>query len=74
MSQAERDRAFQLGYKWMADHADKSRGGSKLQPASWHLGRWDEARAANRRALELTANPAEQALLRGRIDWGDDAG
>ena len=38
------------------------------------LGRGDEARAANRRALELTANPAEQALLRRRIDWGDDAG
>jgi RNA polymerase sigma factor (sigma-70 family) len=37
------------------------------------LGRADEARAANRRALELTANPAEQALLRRRIDWGDDA-
>jgi RNA polymerase sigma-70 factor (ECF subfamily) len=40
----------------------------------WTLGRADEARAANRRALELTANPAEQALLRRRIDWGDDAG
>jgi RNA polymerase sigma factor (sigma-70 family) len=38
------------------------------------LGRADEARAANRRALELTANPAEQALLRGRIDWSADAG
>jgi RNA polymerase sigma-70 factor (ECF subfamily) len=37
------------------------------------LGRADEARAANRRALELTANPAEQAVLRRRIDWGDDA-
>jgi RNA polymerase sigma-70 factor (ECF subfamily) len=37
------------------------------------LGRADDARAANRRALELTANPAEQALLRRRIDWGDDA-
>lgn len=30
--------------------------------------------SANRRALELTANPAEQALLRRRIDGGDDAG
>ena len=38
------------------------------------LGRPDEARAADRRALQLTANPAEQALLRQRIDWGDDAG
>ncbi|HEY3728188.1 MAG TPA: sigma-70 family RNA polymerase sigma factor [Solirubrobacteraceae bacterium] len=38
------------------------------------LGREEEARAANRRAQELTANPAEQAVLRGRIDWGDDAG
>lgn len=37
------------------------------------LGRPDEARAADRRALQLTANPAEQALLRQRIDWGDDA-
>jgi predicted RNA polymerase sigma factor len=36
------------------------------------LGCADEARTANCRALELTANPAEQALLRRRIDWGDD--
>ncbi|MGH2891696.1 MAG: RNA polymerase sigma factor, partial [Solirubrobacteraceae bacterium] len=36
------------------------------------LGCADEARAANRRAIELTANPAEQAVLRHRIDWGDD--
>ena len=33
-SQADRDRAFELVYKWMADHADKIRGGSKLQLAS----------------------------------------
>jgi RNA polymerase sigma-70 factor (ECF subfamily) len=33
------------------------------------LGRPDEARAADQRALELTANPAEQALLQKRIDW-----
>ena len=31
------------------------------------LGRPEEARDADRRALELTANPAEQALLRHRI-------
>ncbi len=31
------------------------------------LGRPDEARAADRRALELTANPAEQAVLQQRI-------
>ena len=31
MSQADRDRAVGLVYKWMADHADKIRGGSKLQ-------------------------------------------
>jgi RNA polymerase sigma factor (sigma-70 family) len=37
-------------------------------------GRRDEARAADRRALELTNNPAEQALLRARLDWGDDGG
>jgi len=37
------------------------------------LGRADESRAADRRALELTANPAEQALLRRTIDWTDDA-
>jgi predicted RNA polymerase sigma factor len=36
------------------------------------LGRASEALAADRRALERTANPAEQALLRRRIDWGDD--
>jgi hypothetical protein len=33
MSQADRDRAYQLVNKWMADHADKIRGGAKLQPA-----------------------------------------
>jgi RNA polymerase sigma factor (sigma-70 family) len=38
------------------------------------LGRANEAREADRRALELTANPAEQAVLRERIDWGDDGG
>jgi RNA polymerase sigma-70 factor (ECF subfamily) len=31
------------------------------------LGRPEQARAADRRALELTANPAEQALLRQRL-------
>jgi RNA polymerase sigma-70 factor (ECF subfamily) len=34
------------------------------------LGHPDEARAADRRALELTANPAEQAVLRQRLTWG----
>ncbi|HEX6234733.1 MAG TPA: RNA polymerase sigma factor [Jiangellaceae bacterium] len=33
------------------------------------LGRPDEARAADQRALELTANPAEQAVLRERLSW-----
>ncbi|OKI62333.1 RNA polymerase sigma factor [Micromonospora sp. CB01531] len=33
------------------------------------LGRPDEAHEADRRALELTANPAEQSLLRQRISW-----
>jgi RNA polymerase sigma factor (sigma-70 family) len=33
------------------------------------LGRTDEARAADRRALELTANPAEQAVLQQRIAY-----
>jgi RNA polymerase sigma-70 factor (ECF subfamily) len=28
-----------------------------------------QARAANQRALELTSNPAEQALLQQRINW-----
>jgi RNA polymerase sigma-70 factor (ECF subfamily) len=36
------------------------------------LGRSLEARDADRRALELTSNPAEQALLRRRIDWIGD--
>jgi predicted RNA polymerase sigma factor len=31
------------------------------------LGRLEESRDADRRALELTANPAEQALLQHRI-------
>jgi hypothetical protein len=34
MSQADRDRASRLAYNWMADHADKIRGGSKLRSAS----------------------------------------
>jgi RNA polymerase sigma factor (sigma-70 family) len=33
------------------------------------LGHPYQARAADRRALELTSNPAEQALLRQRINW-----
>jgi RNA polymerase sigma-70 factor (ECF subfamily) len=33
------------------------------------IGRPEQARAADQRALELTANPAEQAMLRRRIDW-----
>jgi len=35
------------------------------------LGRLDEAAAANARALDLAANPAEQDLLRGRLDGRD---
>jgi len=33
------------------------------------LGHPHQARAADRRALELTANPAEQAVLQQRIIW-----
>jgi RNA polymerase sigma factor (sigma-70 family) len=33
------------------------------------LGDPDQARAADRRALELTANPAEQAILQQRLTW-----
>jgi predicted RNA polymerase sigma factor len=33
------------------------------------LGHPDQARAADRLALELTANPAEQAVLQQRIAW-----
>jgi hypothetical protein len=33
MSQADRERATQLVYKWLADHSDKIRGGHKLQSA-----------------------------------------
>jgi len=33
------------------------------------LGQPDQARAADRRALELTANPAEQAILQQRLTW-----
>jgi hypothetical protein len=32
MSQPDRDRAYELAAKWMADHADKVRGGNQLQP------------------------------------------
>jgi RNA polymerase sigma factor (sigma-70 family) len=39
------------------------------------LGRSEEARAADRRALELTANPAEQAVLQQRISgtYGEES-
>jgi RNA polymerase sigma-70 factor (ECF subfamily) len=33
------------------------------------MGHPEQARAADQRALELTANPAEQAMLRRRLDW-----
>ncbi|MDX6342297.1 MAG: hypothetical protein QOH87_2435 [Trebonia sp.] len=33
------------------------------------LGQPEQARAADQRALELTANPAEQALLHQRLSW-----
>lgn len=33
MSQADRDRAYELAGKWFADHADKIIGGNKLGPA-----------------------------------------
>jgi RNA polymerase sigma-70 factor (ECF subfamily) len=33
------------------------------------MGRSEQAHAADQRALELTANPAEQAMLRRRLDW-----
>ena len=33
------------------------------------LGHPGQARAADRRALELTANPAEQAVLQQRLAW-----
>jgi hypothetical protein len=32
MEPADRDRAYMLVGQWFADHADKVRGGSKLQP------------------------------------------
>jgi RNA polymerase sigma factor (sigma-70 family) len=35
------------------------------------LGHPSQARPADQRALELTSNPAEQTLLRQRIDWAD---
>jgi predicted RNA polymerase sigma factor len=33
------------------------------------LGQPEQARAADQRALELTANPAEQAVLHRRLTW-----
>jgi predicted RNA polymerase sigma factor len=33
------------------------------------LGRAEEPRDAGRRALDLTENPAEQSLLRQRLNW-----
>jgi hypothetical protein len=32
MGQAERDRAYALAGKWFVDHADRIRGGNRLQP------------------------------------------
>jgi RNA polymerase sigma-70 factor (ECF subfamily) len=37
------------------------------------LGQSEQARLADQRALELTTNPAEQALLRRRINWAGDS-
>jgi len=33
------------------------------------LGQPEQARAADQRALDLTSNPAEQAILRQRLSW-----
>jgi hypothetical protein len=33
MNQSDRDRAYDLVGQWFMDHADKVRGGNKLQPA-----------------------------------------
>lgn len=33
MSRSDRERAIALARRWFADHADKIRGGNKLQPA-----------------------------------------
>jgi hypothetical protein len=33
MSQSDRNRAYELAAQWFIDHADKIRGGNKLQPA-----------------------------------------
>jgi hypothetical protein len=33
MSQSDRDRAYAMAGQWMAHHADKIRGGNRLQPA-----------------------------------------
>jgi RNA polymerase sigma-70 factor (ECF subfamily) len=38
------------------------------------LGDPDQARTADRRALELTANPAEQAILQQRLTWASRTG
>ncbi|TMM19005.1 MAG: sigma-70 family RNA polymerase sigma factor [Actinobacteria bacterium] len=38
------------------------------------IDRPEEARDADRLALELTANPAEQAVLQRRVEWGTDGG
>jgi predicted RNA polymerase sigma factor len=46
--------------------ADRLRGGG---PGDGRLGQQDSARDADRRALDLTDNPAERALLRRRITW-----
>ncbi|WP_018600322.1 hypothetical protein [Mycobacterium sp. 155] len=59
MSDAERQRAYERVDEWFAGNAGKLRGGSKLKAA--------ETATTVRRALKLTANPAEQAVLQQRI-------
>jgi hypothetical protein len=60
MTPDDRARGFARVDAWMAEHRDVIRGGAKLQGAQ---------RAADERALRLSRNPAEQAILHERLSW-----
>jgi predicted RNA polymerase sigma factor len=46
-----------------------SRGDHYRAELLWALGAPEQAREADRRALDLIANPAQRALLTDRISW-----
>jgi RNA polymerase sigma-70 factor (ECF subfamily) len=62
-------RADQLGYDspWTWDHLYPIVGSPTRAEILRDLGRSEEAKDADKKALQLTANPAERALLEQRL-------